>query len=100
MPNGLYDYQKQFEVVVELDSQAEARRATLTMWYDRGPPVTFIPPKNKMLEAHGEFKAKILFSCYRHPPRYYGRLVGRCLSLLLNTWKALVPGIEMSNTTC
>ena len=113
---SLYDDPKQFEVVSELKDHTTAKRVALDMLRDRaesagiqrfwqsgkkkGPPVTFCPPKNTLLEEQGEFKARILFSYYKHPLCYYGPLVGRFLTLMLKTWKALIPGIEMLNTTC
>ena len=91
----LYEDKKQFEVVAQLKDHAEAKKTALHMlperaqnagiqrWWKAGkgkePPVTFCLPKNKMVEENGEFKARILFSYYRHPLRYYGRLVGRCV---------------------
>ena len=100
----------------QLDTHAAAERHAVDILYNRardagihrfwksgkgkGPRVTFTLPKNKMQEENGEFKARILFSYYGHPLGYYGRLVGRCLTLMLKIWKALVPGLEILNTTC
>ena len=111
----LYNNPKQFEFVAELNSHAEAQCAALDVLYDKakelnlhrvwksvkrkGPPATFILSENKMLKEVGEFQARVVFSYYRYPLRYYGRLVGRYLTLPLKTWKAVVPGIKMLNTT-
>ena len=95
---SLYDDPKQFEVVSDPKDDATSKRVALDMLRDRAesagiqrfrqsgkrkdPPVTFCLPKNKMLEEHGEFKATMLFPYYKHPLRYYGRLVGRYLTLM------------------
>ena len=96
----LYEDTKQFEVLAELKDHAEAKKSALHMLQERAPAagshpalvesskrervrarVTFCPPKKKMIEENSEFKVRILFSYQRHPLRYYGRLVGRCLTL-------------------
>ena len=63
-------------------------------------PHSFILPENKMREWQGEWEQRVLFSHYRHPMRYWGRLVGRALTLLLKEGKCFLPSTAILTTTC
>ena len=59
-------------------------------------------PMSLLLDQSHQFfnllKWRILFSHYRHPMRWYGRLIGRCLTLLVNLCPQHLPSLEMPHT--
>ena len=107
---------KQFQVLEEFPTVKEAqaraleilrehaRKFDLLKYWKEGkktaPPTSFIFPKNKCMEWDNCWKQRVLFSYYRHPLRYYGRLVGRALTLLLREAKALLGSILILSTSC
>jgi hypothetical protein len=110
----LYSDPMQFAVLHEYPSLPEAHQAaldqlwTLVVKYDlarywksgktKSAPVSFCLPKNKSDEFLNILKWRILFSHYRHPMRWYGRLIGRCLTLLINLCPYYLPSLEMPHT--
>ena len=110
----LYDDPKQFEVVsthstpriaqevalADLRQRAE-QAGLLRFWKGgkkKGAPSSFIMPKNKSVETKGILKWRILFSHYSHPLRWWGRLIGRCLTMLVNMGQELFDSLEMPHT--
>ena len=107
----LYANPKQFVVLHEYPDLRTAHQEALDhLWnlvvkYDlaehwhsgakKSAPVSFCLPKNKSDEFHNLLKWRILFSHYRHPLRWGGRLIGRCLTLLVNSCPQYLSSLEM-----
>ena len=110
----LYSSPTQFAVIEQFPSVKHAQQAALVKLWDlavqygldkfwkggksKGAPVSFILPQNKSDEFCNVLKWRILFSYYRHPLRWYGRLIGRCLTILVNLCPVYLPSLEMPQT--
>ena len=112
----IYSDETQFEVLADFHTPKEATQYATKLlhqhactcgvhkhWRESKQSAarhSFIFPKNKMREWQGEWKQRVLFSHYRHPMRYWGRLVGRALTLLLKEGKRLLPSTAILTTRC
>ena len=115
---SLYQDTSQFNVIHECGSHEDAMMmasyvvkcdvdaAGMMKHWDpgpsKGPPMSFVLPKNKMVEEDEtlppdkRIKFRVVFSQFRHPLKRYGQKIGRCLSLLVNEAARLLKCVEMT----
>ena len=69
------------------DAHAAGLQKFLDLGSEKGPPISFLLPKNKMTEEdeslspEKRLKFRVVFSHYSHPLKQYSKKIGRCLSL-------------------